>query len=63
VLTRQAARVVDAGGTVARGCYGDAIAMVAIDGPRAGLIMVLRRHLPFDPKAFLVLLALSDESR
>ena len=27
------------------------------------LFMVLRRHLPFGPKAFLVLLALSDESR
>jgi hypothetical protein len=31
--------------------------------PGAVSITVLRRHLPFGPKAFLVLLALSNESR
>jgi hypothetical protein len=36
---------------------------VALGGRAAVSIMVLGRHLPFAPKAFLVLLALSDESR
>jgi hypothetical protein len=36
---------------------------VASAGPEAVSITVLRRHLPFGPKAFLVLLALSNESR
>jgi hypothetical protein len=36
---------------------------VAIRGRTAVSMMVLRRHLPFAPKAFLVSLALSDESR
>ena len=36
---------------------------VAVGGGAAVSIMVLRRHLPFARKAFLVLLALSDESR
>jgi hypothetical protein len=36
---------------------------VASGPPGLVLIMVLRRHLPFGPKAFLVLLALSNESR
>jgi hypothetical protein len=48
---------------IAQECCSFAIAKVAISGPSADLIMALRRHLPSGPKAFLVSLALSDESR
>jgi hypothetical protein len=52
-----------AGGQAAREMSRCCNRKVAIGRLGVVLVMVLRRHLPCGPKAFLVLLALSDESR
>jgi hypothetical protein len=56
------ARMPEGPGPCAR-CCSAAIARLRAAPSGLVLIMVLRRHLPFGPKAFLVLLALSNESR